>query len=294
MDFKIKGIVLIAAIIFLISTIFFFIAKPAFALKDNLINEKTLGEMCINQTIPTAKVEEKNTDLKGDEDENGAIEESTKGQKDDRKKNKKLAGLGDEPMVIIYHTHSSESYRPYTGSNYHREAEEGTVRDVGNILEKELESKGINVIHDKTIHDRPSYNESYERSLSTINELTKEYPSAVYIIDLHRDAAPSSAKEGKSLTIDNQKVAKFSMVVGQANDNYSKLYAFAKKVSSKAEELYPGFGGEIIQQNYFYNEFVSDKAILLEVGDNKNTIEEARACGEYFADVLSEIIEEEQ
>ncbi len=299
MDIKTKWVLMVSLILFIFSTMFFFIVKPSFALSDNWINERSLGEICIKHTIPTTKISAENEveDLtESNNSKNNDNDKDTDKNKDDNNENNtkvKNIMLGD-PLVIIYHTHSSESYRPYTASNYHREEVSGTVREVGNVLESELEKKGINVIHDLTVHDRPSYNESYDRSLSTIQALAKKYSTASYIIDLHRDAAPSSAKEGKYLTIDNEKVAKFSMVVGQANENYSQLYGFAKKVSQKAEEMYPGFGGAIIQQNYFYNEFISDKALLLEVGNNKNTIEEAKACGAYFADVLGEIIMEER
>lgn len=299
MDIKTKRVLMVSLILFVFSTIFFFIVKPSFALSDNWIDERSLGEICINHTIPITKLSAENeaddliesNNSKDNDDDKGT--EKTKKDNNENESKLEKSLLGD-PLVIIYHTHSSESYRPYTASNYHREEVNGTVREVGNVLESELEKKGINVIHDLTVHDRPSYNESYDRSLSTIQTLAKKYPTAKYIIDLHRDAAPSSAKEGKYLTIDNEKVAKFSMVVGQANENYSQLYGFAKKVSQKAEGMYPGFGGAIIQQNYFYNEFISDKALLLEVGNNKNTIEEAKACGVYFADVLGEIIMEEQ
>ena len=61
-----------------------------------------------------------------------------------------------------------------------------------------------------------------------------------------------------------------------------------------AGSMYCGFGGAIIEQNYKYNEYVSDKSLLLEIGNNKNTIEESRLCGAYFAEVLAEIIKEEQ
>ena len=44
------------------------------------------------------------------------------------------------------------------------------------------------------------------------------------------------------------------------------------------------------RQEYRFNEFVSNQAILLEVGNNKNTIEEARACAKNFAEVLAKII----
>ena len=92
------------------------------------------------------------------------------------------------------------------------------------------------------------------------------------------------------MKIGNTDVAKFSLVVGRGNQNYTELYAFAKKVSQTAESLHKGFGGPIIEKEYRFNEFVSNQAILLEVGNNKNTIEEARACAKNFAEVLAKII----
>ena len=294
MDVRGKGIIAAAVLLFFCSTVFFVKSNPAFALSGILVDEKELGEICISQISPTARID--GEDEKFNETDNkkeSAKISDTKEEQTNIEEDKNIT-LSDEPLVIIYHTHSSESYRPYTESNYHRAEEEGTVRDVGNVLEAELKKQGINVVHDKTIHDRPSYNESYSRSLNTIQSLVKKYPSAVYIIDLHRDAAAASAAEGKYIEIDGKRTAKFSLVVGRANENYVELYDFAKKVSGKAESMYAGFGGAIIEKNYNYNEYVSNKALLLEVGNNKNTIEEARECGRHFAGVLASVIKEEQ
>jgi len=293
-----KAAIAAAAAVFLCSTLFFCKVNPAQALTAAMIDEKELGEICIEQIIPHADIESENqeTEVRNTKEQSDSADtpkhEEETGSEDDEIKTSETVVTGD-PLVIIYHTHSSESYMPYSESNYHREAEEGTVRDVGDILENELKKKGINVIHDKTVHDRPSYNESYTRSLETIQKLVKQYPSALYIIDLHRDAAPADASEGKLVEIDGQRVAKFSLVVGKANENYGSLINFAKEVSSKAGELYDGYGGAIIEKDYNYNQFVADNALLLEVGNNKNSIEEARLCGKYFADALAAVISEQ-
>jgi len=300
MDSRIKGIVAMAVMVFMISTMYFTYAKPSFAFTAMLPDEAKLGEMCIRHVVTAARIENKyaekdkvNKENKADEDDKSENADIKKNDKQDIKIKDEVK-LTSDPLVIIYHTHSSESYMPYKESNYHREEVNGTVREVGDVLEAELEKKGINVIHDKTVHDRPSYNESYTKSLATIQSLVNKYPTATYIIDLHRDAAASSATEGKYTTIEGQRVAKFSMVVGQANENYVELYDFAKKIGTRAGEMYDGFDGAIIEQNYKYNEFISNKALLLEVGNNKNTIEEANACGRYFADVLASVIKEEK
>lgn len=299
MDKRVKAVIAIAVMIFMCSTVFFMKAKPTFALSDAWIDEKELGEMCIAQVAPAAKIADNKDTLQQEKtNSKNTAEKDTADKETDKKesevKDEQQIVVTGDPLVIIYHTHSSESYMPYTESNYHREAEEGTVRDVGNVLESELKKKGINVIHDKTIHDRPSYNESYSRSLTTIQSLVKQYPTAVYIIDLHRDAAASSVTEGKYIEIDGKRVAKFSMVVGTQNENYVELYEFADNVKNTAESMYKGFGGAVIEKDYQYNEYVSNRALLLEVGNNKNTIEEARACGKYFAEILASIIKEEQ
>lgn len=78
---------------------------------------------------------------------------------------------GSKPLVIIYHTHATESYQPASEGNFHTVAEDATVREVGNVLTAELQKLGIEVVHDKTIHDNPSYNQSYSRSLETVNSL---------------------------------------------------------------------------------------------------------------------------
>ena len=290
MEKKNKALVITAAAVFICSTLFFLNVNPAAALSSGWIDEKKLGELCIAQLTPVSEISSDTESAADDSNANKDDAGTVTGEKEDPDD----AVLTSDPMVIIYHTHCTESYMPYNESNYHREAEEGTVRDVGSVLESELKKQGINVVHDKTIHDRPSYNESYNRSLETIETLTSKYPSAVYVIDLHRDAAAASASEGKYISIDNKRVAKFSMVVGKQNENYAELYAFAKKISGKAESMYKGFGGAIVEQNYKYNEYISDKALLLEVGNNKNTIEESRLCAEYFAKVIAEVIKEEQ
>ncbi|MDO4545446.1 MAG: stage II sporulation protein P [Bacillota bacterium] len=291
---KSKILLAVAIIIFLCSTVFFLKLNPVSALTSVLIDEKQLGELCIGQVNPTSEASGPNGADEDKAPEGGADDDAEKSQQvpiveEEPQEEQQVTVTGD-PLVIIYHTHGTESYMPHSESNYHREAEDGTVREVGTVLENELKKKGINVVHDKTIHDRPSYNESYTRSLATIKSLMAKYPTAVYVIDLHRDAAASSATEGKYLEIDGQRVAKFSLVVGKANENYVELYDYAQKVSQTAESLYKGYGGPIIEKEYNYNGYVSNKAILLEVGNNKNTIDEAKLSAKYFAEVMAKII----
>lgn len=199
-----------------------------------------------------------------------------------------------KPLVIIYHTHATESYQPYSDGNFHRIDKEGTVRELGDVLAAELEKKGIGTIHDTTLHDSPSYNKSYSKSYATVTQLLKQYPSAVFVVDLHRDAAGYSGNVGKTAIVNGETAAKYSLVVGKGNSNYSGLLAYANNINAKAEAMFPGFGGHVIEKKYKYNQGVSDHHILLEIGNNENNIKEARITAKYFADVLAAVIEEAQ
>ena len=76
-----------------------------------------------------------------------------------------IADSVKSPQVLIYHTHTTESYQPVTEGNFHSVNKIGTVREVGDVLAERLEELGYQVIHDETIHDHPSYSQSYSRSL---------------------------------------------------------------------------------------------------------------------------------
>ena len=248
-----------------------------------------LGRLCIAQVYPgSIEVEQ---EVKVSENNKEPQITTTVVKQTKKATEKKPEPDNSKPEVIIYHTHSSESYQPYTASNFHRQEEAGTVREVGNVMTAELNRLGIAVVHDKTIHDSPSYNESYDRSLETVTALMKKYPTAKVIIDLHRDAAAYTGNVGETMMIEGEKTAKYKLVVGQNNDNYSQLMAFANKVNTAADKMYPGFSGRIIEKEYRYNEDIADNYLLLEVGNNQNNIKEVRKTGKYFARVLAKVLE---
>lgn len=198
-----------------------------------------------------------------------------------------------EPVVLIYHTHASESYQPYTESNFHREEKEGTVREAGDILTAALEAKGIGVVHDTTLHDRPSYDQSYSRSLERAKGLLQQNPTVKIVIDLHRDAAAYSGNKGHVfVTADGGTAAQFALVVGQGNGNAAQLNAFAKEIHQLANRLYPGFSRGIIEKDYRYNQYISDCHLLLELGNNQNSIEDIRRSAALFAEVLAAWLKE--
>lgn len=201
--------------------------------------------------------------------------------------------------VVIYHTHTCESYTPT--QNYQYEAS-GTFRTidlnysvsrVGDELTKNLEQKGVTVVHDKTYHDYPAYNGSYSRSLVTARNVLKNNQDADIVIDLHRDAIANEAYAPK-VKIGDEYVSQLMFVIGSdgansAHKNWLQNLKFAIKVQQKANELYPGLFKPIIFRKSEYNQHIAKAACIIEVGATGNTLEESMGAMKYLAKILEEI-----
>ena len=201
----------------------------------------------------------------------------------------KTERLKGKPLVLIYHTHSTESYLPSWQGNYHRIDEENTVRQVGDALKKSLEEQGIGVVHDKTIHDNPSYDSAYERSHETAAALIEKYPSVVCIIDLHRDAIAGNYI-GDTVTVNGKKCATYSYVIGAEAPTYEKNANFVRLLNQTAEARHPGFTGRVMERDYIYNQELSGKCILLEIGNNRNNIDEAENSAEILGKIIADSV----
>ncbi|MBR3883076.1 MAG: stage II sporulation protein P [Clostridia bacterium] len=204
--------------------------------------------------------------------------------------------------LIIYHTHTCESYTPseqnsYISSGNFRTTDLNfTVAKVGEVLSNNLKEKGINVIHNNTLHDYPAYTGSYTRSLSTINNLLSQNPSCEMIIDLHRDALGSSSSYGPCVMIGEEKVAQLMFVIGTdggglTHPDWLNNLKVAIAIQEKAEDLYPGLFKPMIVRNSRYNQHVSNAAFIIEVGATGNTLEECAGSMKYLANVLNEIMQ---
>ncbi len=155
----------------------------------------------------------------------------------------------NKDKILIYHTHTCESYTPTEKYNYQQTGNFRTtdlnfsVARVGEELKKQLESYNIKVIQNKTYHDYPSYNGSYSRSLTTANNMLNENKDADIVIDLHRDAITDSSYAPK-VKIGDEYVSQMMFVIGtdianSANSHWNENLKFAVKVQQKANEMYP-------------------------------------------------------
>ncbi len=253
----------------------------------NLTGEK-IGTLCMATVYPAMKIDDDGT-----ENNNLNVQESNKfvddqdrhdGEKKDYRKRTKTAK--GKPRVLIYHTHATESYLPSSSGNYHTTEEENTVREAGEVLKESLEDEGIAVVHDKTLHDNPSYNDSYTRSFSTLSALLKKYPSIECVIDLHRDATPAKV-DGPVWQVGSRKCAVYSYVVSNGVSTYEKNKNFLVKLNKIAGNNFGGYTGEILERPYEYNQELLGKSILIEIGNNRNNIKEARNCAYIFGKILA-------
>ena len=127
--------------------------------------------------------------------------------------------LENKKDIIIYHTHTCESYTQsagfeYTPSGNFRTTDlKYTVTQVGSELENYLKKYNLNVVHDTSYHDYPSYTGSYTRSLKTVENILQTTPSDI-IIDLHRDAIGSRADYAPTVKIGDDYAAQIMFVIG--------------------------------------------------------------------------------
>lgn len=285
-----KTLIKVFVTTYLISTLFFsgyiVFQNPDFMENaDFSVTATDLGVMCISAAYPSMEMQfadSRDNDAINDERKIETLESKPKKQDNNSKNN-------DEPRVLIVHTHATESYLPTSEGNFHTRTEENTVRDVGNVLEEVLEAKGIGVVHDKTLHDYPSYNDSYYRSYDTTEALLEEYPTIECVIDLHRDAV-SSTEPSPTVSVGGKICAKYSYVIGTAASTYESNSTFVRELNKVASRKYSGFTGAIIERGYRYNQDLCDKYLLLEVGFNRNQIEDCRNTAEVFGDVLAEVL----
>src|SRR5690554_4917455 len=193
------------------------------------------------------------------------------------------------PRVLIFHTHTSESYLPVSGKT-HRFNGKGDIVQVGKHLAETLEKKyRIPVLHCDTIHDHYPFRDSYQRSLATVEEHLERHPELEVIIDIHRDATPGLEHR---VMIRNRPAAKIILVVGTdrlglPHPNWEKNHQFAVELVDAINRGYPDLAHRVILADARYNQHVHERAVLVEIGNEKSTLEEALYSAELFAEILA-------
>lgn len=209
---------------------------------------------------------------------------------------------GEEPTVLILHSHATESYTPSDGDTYTESAAYRTLDEsynmvsLGALVARRLEAAGIRVIHDTALHDHPSYNDAYANAASSVEAYLEQYPSIRLILDLHRDAADTPT--GQMVTqcsIGSETAAQLMMVVGTDdgglyNPEWEDNLSLALKLQVLLERENPGICRPMNLTYHRYNQHLGDRALLIEIGAAGNHLEEARLAAEALAQAIIALI----
>lgn len=204
-----------------------------------------------------------------------------------------------EPTVLIVHTHASESYTPtaeqsYTESSPYRTLNtEYNMVALGDRLTELLEQAGICVLHDRRIHDYPSYNSAYNNSRTAVEEYLRQYPSIQVVLDLHRDAVllADGSQYAPTVEVDGAQTAQLMLVVGTdasglEHPDWRENLAAALKLQILLEQAAPGITRPTILRAQRFNHDLSDGAMIVEVGTAGNTFAQAAAAIPILAQAL--------
>lgn len=208
----------------------------------------------------------------------------------------------DEPQVLIYHTHTTESFEPYvrdnldSSFNYRTTDETKNMIMVGNAIQAELESQGIGVIHVTEVHDYPSYNGSYGRSRESIVPILEQYPTIKVALDIHRDAISNSEFAAQPyIEIDGKEAAQI-MIISGCDDgtldmpDYIKNFHFACSLQRQFEADYAGLTRPILFDYRHYNQDLTTGSLLIEVGSHGNTLEQVQYSGQLIGRSLCNLL----
>lgn len=204
----------------------------------------------------------------------------------------------DQPQILIYHTHSQETFADYPTN------EHATIVGVGAYLAELLEEKGYQVIHDTTVYDVKEgmldRSQAYTYALDGISGILQEYPAIDVVLDVHRDGV---GEETHLVTeVNGKPTAQIMFFNGTSqtpdgpieylpNPNREANMAFSFQMQLKAAEQYPGFTRKIYLKGLRYNQHVRARTALIEVGAQTNTYAEALNAMEPLADILDQVLE---
>ncbi len=210
------------------------------------------------------------------------------------------------PQILIVHTHTTESFTDagktkYTASESDRSTDaDKNMIAVGKAMQEVFTERGIESVHDTTVHDYPSYSGAYTRSMSTMTSNLSKYPSIKIVLDVHRDGITrdDGTKVKVAADIDGAKAAQCMFVVGTnaklTHETWRDNMRLACKLQAYANEHYPGLMRPINVRAERFNQQITSGSLIVEVGSNGNTLDEAKLGARYMAEVISAVLLEEK
>lgn len=220
-------------------------------------------------------------------------------------KERKEIILDYQPLVFIYHTHTSETYiddpRLQDNNGHVLSGNIGNVAKVGAELARVLSKKyNFRVIHTTRVHDK-SYARSYLNSRQTVKEFIEKNPKVDLLLDIHRDGIKRISRDEITTVVNGQRAAKIMIVVTNGkfdfahfnlvgyHSEWERNLEFARKLAAKMEEFYPGLLHRVEIRDTTYNQDLHPHSLLLEIGDYRNTTQEAIQSVHLLAEVIAAI-----
>lgn len=211
------------------------------------------------------------------------------------------------PQVLIVHTHGSEAYTMPPGEEYvpsgdcRTTDENFSVVRVGEEIAAVLEAAGIRVLHDKTLHDYPSYSGAYNRSLTTVERYLERYPSIVMVLDVHRDAISDSAGNMYKVVsgVAGVNAAQMAFVIGTdggglSHPDWQENLRLAAAIQQTLCADFPTLMRPITVRNSRYNQHTTAGSLLVEIGAAGNSLDEALLSARLLGEaIISTVLQSE-
>lgn len=211
----------------------------------------------------------------------------------------------EQPRVLLYHTHTWEAYEmteetQYTPTETWRTKDErfNMIR-IGQELEKHLTALGFSVVHDQTAFEPPNLSDAYTRSLSMLEKRLAAGEEYDYILDIHRDAYSGPYNGANALELEGKHMAFVMLLVGKGTGatgsgfdkrpDWPRNLELAQRITDAINQQADGAAREVKIKTGRFNQHVSAGALLIEIGNNRNTIEEALASCPVIARALAQV-----
>lgn len=209
-----------------------------------------------------------------------------------------------KPHILVFHTHTTESYMLLDRDTYSdayitrsNDPKRNMVR-VGDEICDQLEQAGFAVIHDTNIYDS-TYSGAYYRSEDQIDKYMEQYPEIQVILDIHRDAIKQSdgTMVAPTAVIDGKKAAQIMIISGcQEGDitdfpDWEYNLRFAVQLQKYCQEMFPGLVRPLFFCAREYNMHKSRCSLLIEMGSDANTLDEAAYSGRMLGKALAALLE---
>ena len=213
-----------------------------------------------------------------------------------------------EKRILIYHSHTWEAFTqveeaPYIPTETWRTKDNSAnVVAVGKALTAALTAMGYTVVHDETAFEPPDLTNAYNRSLIMLEEREARGERYDLYLDLHRDAFDSPTAIRQTVIIGGEEVARFMMLIGKGTGqtgagydmkpDWEANYAIAEQLTSSLNAQCEQLCRDIKVKTGRFNQHVANACVLIECGNNHNTLEQVLRGVPYLAQAIHEYLQQ--